>query len=104
MPGLTLQPAHTTLLRAILRTYLGERPVRVYAFGSRARGDCRADSDLDLLLDDQEEIPLSTVTMLKEAFEDSCLPFRVDVVRRTDLSPEFYQHIHRDCIPLDIGR
>lgn len=102
MPGLTLQPAHLTLLRTILRTYLGERPARVYAFGSRARGDSRSNSDLDVLLDDQEEIPLSTLAALKEAFEESCLPFRVDVVRRSDLSPEFYQHIHRDCLPLDI--
>jgi len=103
MPGLTLPPAHTALLRAILRTYLGERAVRVYVFGSRARGDYRTDSDLDVLLDDQEEIPLRTLTMLKEAFEDSPLPFRVDVVRRTDLSPEFYQHISQDCLPLDLG-
>lgn len=56
-----------------------------------ALGDSRVDSDLALLLESQPDIPLSTLSALKDAFAESWPPFKVDVVRRSDLSPEFYQ-------------
>jgi predicted nucleotidyltransferase len=55
---------------------------------------------LDLLIDTQEQIPLSTIAQLKESFEESDLPFHVDIVLRTDISPEFYRRIQEDLLPL----
>jgi predicted nucleotidyltransferase len=65
-------------------------------FGSRTGPTHRPASDVDLLLDSEVSIPLSTLARLKEAFEESHLPFRVDVVLRSALSPTFYQRIGKD--------
>jgi predicted nucleotidyltransferase len=95
-----LVPQHAHIVRAILSEYFAGMPLRVFVFGSRARTSPRADSDLDLLIDTQEELPLSTLAHLKESFEESNLPFHVDIVLRTDISPEFYQRIQEDLLPL----
>ena len=95
-----LSKTHENILLAILEDYFSAKPVSVCLFGSRVGTAYRPDSDLDLLIDTEEEMPLSTRAQLKEAFEESNLPFRVDVVMRTDLSPEFYQRIRPDLIPL----
>ena len=34
------------------------------------------------------------------SFEESDVPFHVDIVLRTDISPEFYQCIQEDLLPL----
>lgn len=96
----TLKPEHKQILVSILDTYFHATPLSVFIFGSRASGSARPDSDLDLLLDAQDEIPLSTLAKLKEAFEESDLPFRVDVVCRADISPEFDQRIRAGLTPV----
>lgn len=95
-----LTPQHANIVRAILSEYFDGTPLCVFVFGSRARTSARIDSDLDLLIDTQEQIPLSTIAQLKESFEESDLPFHVDIVLRTDISPEFYQRIQEDLLPL----
>jgi predicted nucleotidyltransferase len=100
MPITDLNSKHANLLRAILGQYFHDMPVSVFLFGSRVGTAYRPDSDLDLLIDAAQDIPLSTRAQLKEAFEESALPFRVDVVFRTDISPDFYQRIQEHLIPL----
>lgn len=56
-------------------------PLKVYVFGSRARGDFKKNSDLDLVV----EIYNGTMSALdaeklKGKFEDSNFPYKVDVV------------------------
>lgn len=96
----SLKREHSETLRAILGQYFRHTPTSVFVFGSRTGQAYRPDSDVDLLIETQEEIPLNTLARLKEAFEESDLPFRVDVVLRTDVSPEFYQRIQEDLTPL----
>ena len=100
MPITDLSSKHTNLLCAILGQYFHNMPVSVFLFGSQAGTVYRPDSDLDLLIDAAPDIPLSRRAQLQEAFEESTLPFRVDVVFRTDISPEFYQRIQEHLIPL----
>ena len=100
MPLIHLTPQHANIVRAILSEYFAGTPLCVCVFGSRARLSPRTDSDLDLLIDTQEPIRLSTIAQLKESFEESDLPFHVDIVLRTAISPEFYQCIQEDLLPL----
>lgn len=99
---MSLKPEHKQILVSILETYFHDTSLSVFVFGSRAGTSPRPDSDLDLLLDAQAGIPLSTLGRLKEAFEESDLPFRVDVVCRADISPDFYRRIQADLTPLCI--
>lgn len=91
-----LKPEHIDSVRRILHTHLRHLSLTVFVFGSRIGPAYRPASDLDLLLDSEVSIPLSTLARLKEAFEDSDLPFRVDVVLRSAISPAFYQRICGD--------
>jgi nucleotidyltransferase substrate binding protein (TIGR01987 family) len=75
-----LSRAHRDELEAILRAagvdFAAQRPV---VFGSRADGTARRYSDIDLGFAGE---PLSAprLALLAEAFEDSELPYRVDIV------------------------
>lgn len=84
---LHLAPAHLKLVQAILANHLPQ--TRVMAFGSRAAGNPRKYSDLDLAIIQREPLSLRTISRLKTAFEDSDLPICVDVVDWNQADSEF---------------
>lgn len=79
------------LVQSILNTWLPTREVRI--FGSRARGTPKPYSDLDLVIMGDTPLPLSTLGQLQDAFANSDLPWRVDVVDWASTSPAFQSHI-----------
>ncbi len=85
-----------TLVQSILNTWLPSREVRM--FGSRARGKPKPYSDLDLVIMGDTPLPLSTLGQLRDAFANSDLPWRVDVVDWASTSPEFQSHIAEHSI------
>jgi uncharacterized protein len=82
-----LSPEQLALVRDVLGHHVPR--CRVSAIGSRVRGTAKPYSDLDLLLDAGARIPLDTLGMLREAFQESTLPFRVDLVDARAASAEF---------------
>lgn len=84
------------VVRSILRRCLPV-DVQVMAYGSRVHGrNLKPFSDLDLCLKARAEIPAQSVTELRHSFEDSELPFKVDVVEWSRLSDEFRAVISGD--------
>ena len=61
----------------------------MYAFGSRVTGMTKPWSDLDLAVMGPEPLGFRKVGRLIEAFQESTLPFRVDVLDWHDVSPTF---------------
>ena len=51
-----------------------------WVFGSRATGRARRYSDLDLAIDAGRPLTLDELARLAEAFRESDLPYRVDIV------------------------
>lgn len=86
-------------VRDILSHWLPDG-VSVRVFGSRAGGIPKAWSDLDLALIGREALPLSLLALLREAFDESALPWKVDLVDYRSVSPEFAAIIDRDSVPL----
>jgi type I restriction enzyme S subunit len=78
-PTIDLRPDHRKIVKDILREHL-PRGVKVWVFGSRAEWTTKDSSDLDLALDGDEPLDSRTVMALELAFEESLLPFSVDVV------------------------
>ena len=79
----------------ILKTHAPECAVR--AFGSRVKGAAEKYSDLDLVFLSPKKLPRKTLVLLKEAFEESDLPFRVDVLDWHTISNEFRKLISEHC-------
>ena len=89
------------LIKETLKRYLPPS-AEVYAFGSRIDGTARADSDLDLLIKDKDRIPGNTMEFIKEAFEESNLPFKVDVVDYHRITTEFKNIIFKNSVKLEM--
>ncbi len=83
-------------IKLILNNHLNINQNKVFIFGSRAQGSHRPDSDLDLLIDDSVFLEASIITRLHEAFEESQILYKVDIVLRSQISEEFYQKIKKD--------
>ena len=64
-----------------------------WAFGSRVDGGAVAGSDLDLVLEGDRTLDWRVMARLKDAFEESSLPFRVDVLDWHALPEHFRQNI-----------
>ncbi len=62
-------------------------------FGSRVKGPAKRHSDLDLAVVGQGRLERSRLDRLAEAFSESDLPFRVDVLDWHEISEEFCQVI-----------
>ncbi len=84
--------------RQIINNILKEYPYHFYAFGSRVTGKNTAYSDLDICY--KQAIPISTIGKLICAFEESDLPFKVDIVDWNTCSEDFQQLIAKDLKPL----
>lgn len=82
-----LSPAEEAEVKDILRKLLPER--EVWVFGSRAGGNPKPYSDLDLLVGGERSLPVETLYQLKEAFDESDLPFQVDVIEWSTISDAF---------------
>lgn len=77
------------------------RPWRViWLFGSRARGDAGARSDIDIaVLPEEEDLPADWLAGLREILEESHVPWQVDVVDLSETAPELRRAVEREGIP-----
>ena len=91
-----LNPHHLKTVKRILAEHLPDCEVR--AFGSRATWTAWEYSDLDLAVVSPEPLDRRTSANLREAFEESDLPIRVDVVDWATLTDGFRQVIEGDCV------
>ncbi len=85
------------IVRDILEKYL-DYNCKVWVFGSRAKSTSLFNSDLDLALECQSKINLKTMTQIKISFEDSRLPYSVDIVDINAIKPYFKEIITKDMI------
>ena len=74
--------------------------VKVWVFGSRANWTTKDSSDLDLALEGENKLSHKLLGALKDAFEDSTLPYTVDVVDLHTVSHAFKQIVERQKVAL----
>jgi type I restriction enzyme S subunit len=99
-PSVNLDPKHFKIVLNFLQLWVPNADVWVY--GSRARGRVGPGSDLDLLIDNPgpKLETLSRLARLKRAFDDSDLPFSVDVTDANKGSPIFRETIDKEKIQI----
>lgn len=94
-----LEAQHLREVRRILSFWATGIPA--FAYGSRVHGrNLKPRSDLDLCLKGPAAVPDKVMWQVRDAFEISDLPMRVDVVDWHRLSTEFQTHIALDLTPL----
>lgn len=94
MPPIDLRPDHMEMVREVLRSYVPGREVRAY--GSRAQWSAHDSSDLDLVVMSESLLDNVVLGSLRGAFEESDLPFRVDVFDWSALPKSFHAEIERE--------
>ena len=95
--ALDLREDHADIVRGILRAHL-PHGARAYVFGSRAHGEARRYSDLDLALEWHRPLGLDVIGEIAEALSESDLPYKVDIVDLSTVDPAFRARIAADCI------
>lgn len=106
MPSnLFIENRHWEIISAILEEHLTNRDIKVYIFGSRATGkNLKRGSDLDIALEANsgESIDLELINRLDFDFEDSNLPYKVDLIDLNSVSKEFKTVIIKDLVELGV--
>ena len=85
-------------VRRVVLGKLGELPARIFLFGSRARGDARRASDIDIALESAAPLPIELLAEIRDALEDSRVLPRVDVVDLMRASAELRRRVHEEGI------
>jgi predicted nucleotidyltransferase len=93
-----IEQRHRELLSKLLVAPIKEAGGQLWVFGSRARGDHRKFSDLDILV--AGPVPLGLISSVGEKLEESSLPFRVDLVFEPNLAESYRDRVLRERIEL----
>ncbi len=91
MPAIDASPSALETVVAVLERYVPDREVR--AIGSRVTGAVKPFSDLDLVIMGDTPLTLRTLAELRDALDDSDVPFVVDLIEWASASEAFRQMI-----------
>ncbi|PKN00539.1 MAG: hypothetical protein CVU78_00630 [Elusimicrobia bacterium HGW-Elusimicrobia-2] len=85
----------------ILSDFAKNENAKIFIFGSRARGDNYPASDIDIgiLFEPGSADARFKISLIKEKFENSNIPQKVDVVNLNEVSENFKSEIMRDAVP-----
>lgn len=92
-PNIYLQQA-----KRIVAKQLAGHAVDAYLFGSRAKGEATRYSDIDLALLPKKAMPIALISYVREALEESTIPYRVDVIDLSRVSDKFYKKVLQEGI------
>lgn len=94
--AIDLNPKHHKIVSDILYEIVPR--AKVLVFGSRAKWSAKDSSDLDLAIDAGRPLTRKEESTLAEAFDESDLPYKVDVVDLHNVSESFKHIILRDGV------
>ena len=84
----------------ILRGFAENENAKIFIFGSRARGENYPASDIDVgILPESDDRDIRfKISLLREKFENSNIPQKVDVVNLNEVSDDFKKEIWKEAI------
>ncbi|MBO9496927.1 nucleotidyltransferase domain-containing protein [Thalassotalea sp. G20_0] len=97
---LQLTASELAITQQLLKRYLPN--TSVWAYGSRVNGNVQPASDLDLVAFACTE-QLLAISELREAFEESNLPFRVDLFTWDQMPESFKETIRERYVVIQNG-
>lgn len=76
-------------IKEIIFRFLNPKEYQVFIFGSRVTGKGKKFSDYDVGIWGKKPVPSNTIILIEEAFEESDLPYKVDIVDFSLVSSNF---------------
>lgn len=96
MKSIKVSSHELMIVLEILKKHLPAKTT-VWAFGSRVKGNIKKFSDLDLVIDaNGKPLSLATMAQLAYEFEESSLPYKVDIVDWQNIDDVFKKLIQED--------
>lgn len=84
---INLEKKYLTMVQSILKKWIPNQTV--WLFGSRVTDKIKPYSDIDLVIISDEPTSFATLSQIANAFSESDLPYKVDVVDWAMLDDEF---------------
>ena len=84
--------------KAIAIDALRAYPVKVILFGSWAKGTQHQNSDIDIAVEPYRSLPRGVLANLREKFEQSSIPYHVDVMDLSSVTSVLKERIHQEGI------
>jgi len=85
--------------RRIVREFLPTAQARLFLFGSRARGDAGPHADIDVAVLPAHPLPADLLARVRDAFEESTIPFRVDLLDLSTVDEDLRGAVLAEAIP-----
>lgn len=95
-PPIQVSPSEWKIIEEILMKIVPD--LEVLAFGSRDKFSAKPYSDLDLALKGETPTILNSLVDLREAFSNSDLSFKVDIVHWETISEAFREIISKNSV------
>lgn len=85
-----------SIIKNILKVY----PYQFYYYGSRVKGDFTKASDLDILIKSENEIPISIMEEITLKFNESKIPYIVNLSDFNKMDKDFYKLIESNLVEI----
>lgn len=95
---MTSDQKYLDLLKDLVLSQVDTDKVKVFLFGSRALPNYPSRADADIGLDADEPIPSEVYHKIRNAVEDSMIPWDVDIVDFTRVDPQFRKEATRHIV------
>jgi hypothetical protein len=82
----------------VLSGLRGTRP-KVFLFGSQARKEARASSDIDVAVLAETPVPPAVLARIRQVLEESAIPYEVDLVDLSRAEPLIVVAVLSEAIP-----
>jgi uncharacterized protein len=97
-----LQTAALDEVQCIVSRVLSGQPVRVFLCGSHARGTAQRFSDIDVAVLPLAPLPAGLLSELREALEESAVPYEVDVIDLGEAAPALREKMIAEAVAWNV--
>lgn len=92
---------HLDFIKDTLKKHINNPEAKFYIFGSRAKGEYREYSDIDIAID-CPGMSLEQKLRLESDFENSTFPYEVDIIDLNNIKENFKNIIKDDLVELKL--
>lgn len=101
MKSYGLRPDELKKMRELFQQFFGDLPqVKIYLFGSRAKGTHKTFSDIDIAIKTKSKNISQKIALFKEKWEKSKLPYKIDISTWGEIYKPYLPKIREDKIIL----